>query len=209
MTNLEELSQLSYACRRLWRPVGSERREQRPRTQCEVSYVLGRLNLRTCSQKATPSSDPFTSSITMENMHLRTEISFDFALITEVYSRKTRHGDRGIGMVSMDTLKGYWSRPSERQTPPVKIKGERKQVAILRGLTFVTRKWTGHLTVIGAVTALQSLRNRPMGIGRLRLPRSACFMIRAPPRDHAATNWSVTKSMVDNKRHLIVCSLVV
>ncbi|RRT69939.1 hypothetical protein B296_00036870 [Ensete ventricosum] len=128
MTNLEELSQLPYACRRLWRPVGSERREQRPRPQCEVSYVLGRLNLRTCLQKATPSSDPFTSSITMENMHLRTEISFDFALITEVYSRKTRHGDRGIGMVSMDTLKGYWSRPSERQTPPVKIKGERKQV---------------------------------------------------------------------------------
>lgn len=82
---------------------------------------------------------PFTTSITMENMRPRTEISFDFALVTEEYSRKTRHGDRGVGMGvgSMDTLKGYWSRPWKRQIPPVKmkgegLKGERKQVGSFR-----------------------------------------------------------------------------
>lgn len=80
---------------------------------------------------------PFTTSITLENMRPRTEISFDFALVTGEYSRKTRHGDRGVGMGSMDTLKGYWSRPSKRQMSPVKmkgesLKGERKQVGSCR-----------------------------------------------------------------------------
>lgn len=119
-------------------------------TRAKVSYVLGRRFLpagrrnlrrtqrhfcasilRTFSLKATPSS------------HLLRRASrwrtFDFALVTEEYSRKTRHGDRGVGMGvgSMDTLKGYWSRPWKRQIPPVKmkgegLKGERKQVGSFR-----------------------------------------------------------------------------